>query len=259
MLAQLWPTCSTSTPLRTTNSPSTWASTPGTSGAVRGCFSPRKFSITRVESFTETFMGKWAATAFIFASKPTVTPAIRFLTWLSHVWRSACACRRFAGSRSTSLTLPAVTPAGTGTVTRSLRASVDIGEEPPSDLELPGLGVAHDAPVGRKDQETEVLRRQEPRLVPLEGAPPDREPGLDDAAGVDPAREGDLELPAPAGADEGEVLDVLVLPEDPEDLADQVGGGGQLDLPLPVPVRVAEGHEGVVERIVLHGSPTGTF
>src|SRR5579863_6491124 len=206
MLAQLWPTCSTSEPLRTTNSPSTWASTPGTSGAVRGCFSPRKFSITRVESFTETFMGKWAATAFIFASKPTVTPATRFLRWLSQVWRRACAFRRFGGNRRTSSAWPGetaresasegnfrwvvpfgpftwsatpssltVTPEGTTTRTRSLRSSVDIGEEPPSDLELPGLGVAHDAPVGREHQETEVLGGKESRFVALQHAPADRQ------------------------------------------------------------------------------------
>ncbi len=109
--------------------------------------------MTRVESFTETFIGKWAATAFIFASKPRVTPATRFFTWLSQVWRSAWAWRRFGGRRSTSSAVPGattsvsasdgnfrwvvpfgpltvsavpssftVTPLGTTTVTRSFRA-----------------------------------------------------------------------------------------------------------------------------------------
>src|SRR5580658_702079 len=249
MFAALWPTCSMSIPSSTTKSPSTRAATPGTSGAFRGCFSPRKFSMTRVESLTATFMGKCAATAFIFASKPFVTPSRRFFVWLSQVWSSAWARFRLAGIESVRVTWPpevatrsaswgnpreavprgpltdsvgpwrvTLTPAGSGTSTWSRSASsVDIGEKLPSDLELAGLGVAHDALVRRQDENAEVLGRQEAGLVPFDGATSHGDAGLDDAAGVDPAREGHFVLAALPGRHEGEVLDVLVLAEDPED------------------------------------------
>src|SRR5580700_8404602 len=97
-----------------------------------------------------------------------------------------------------------VTPFGIATVTLSRRlSSVDIRDDLPPDLQLAGLRVVHHALVGREDQEAEVLGRQEPGFVRLELAAPHGEPRLDDAAGVDPARQRDVVLPAATVRDEG--------------------------------------------------------
>src|SRR5208282_4079543 len=275
--AALWPTCSTSFPVIVTISPSTTAFVPWSRWVDRGCFSPRKFSIRSSSPRTWTFIGKCAATTFRRASTPWVRPPAMFAMWAAHVRRSACERFRWDGSRSSRETsvpwtvstrasdgngrtivpsLPfarsvrpstvSVTPFGISTVARPV-SSVDIGEQPPPDLQLAGVRVGEDATVRGKDEQTEVLRRQESRLVALETVVRDRDARLDDPAGVDPPGERDVVLPAAARGDERELLDVLVVAKDPEDLSDQLRGRGDLDVRLSFPVRVANRDERVVQ------------
>src|SRR5208282_1630465 len=124
-----------------------FALVPGTRLEERGCFSPRKFSMRMWFSFTWTFIGKCAATTFSRASTPRVREPARFRTWAAHVLRSDCERLRCVGRRSVS-----VTPFGTSTVSWPRSGSVDIGEQPTSDLELPGLLVGEDAPVRGEDE-----------------------------------------------------------------------------------------------------------
>src|SRR5208282_477490 len=169
-----------------------FALVPGTRLEERGCFSPRKFSMRMWFSFTWTFIGKCAATTFSRASTPRVREPARFRTWAAHVLRSDCERLRCVGRRSVSVSFPAwnarsrasegngrstepsgpfafrrrwatvnVTPFGTSTVSWPRSGSVDIGEQPTSDLELPGLLVGEDAPVRGEDENAEVLGGEE--------------------------------------------------------------------------------------------------
>src|SRR6202140_2366016 len=253
-------------------SPSTDALTPRVGAAVRGNFSPRKFSMSSGSSFAWTFIGKWAATTFIFASKPCTTPPTRFPTCRSQVWSSAFAFLRLGGifnvrTKPSFVTAKSIASVGNGrttvprgpfavivrspvfrvapftrgTMTRLRSASsVDIREQLPPDLEFAGLGVAHDALVRRQEKETEVLRRQEAGLVAFDLPAAHREPGLDDPARIDAPGERDVVAPTASSGYERELLDVLVLAEDPQYLADEVRRRGEKDVSLALLVGVAD-------------------
>src|SRR5271170_2535594 len=94
-------------------------------------------------------------------------------------------------------------------------ASVDIGEQPTSDLLLARLAVGDDALVRGEHEESEVPSGEEPGLVPLAPVAGHGDPGFDDAAGVDAPRQLHVVLAPAAVGDEGELLDELVLAEDP--------------------------------------------
>src|ERR1700691_5530547 len=278
MFAALCPTCSTSWPVSVTISPSTAAFVPGQRRVVRGYFSPRKFSMTSSSPFTETFIGKWAATTFIFASTPTVRPPARLRTCAAQVLSNDCERFRSAGILRRSVTEPPPTvssmtsdgngrstvprgpfaanlpgrttndtPAGTSMTSRVRSVSVDIGQQPTSDLEFPRFLVRQHATVRGKDEQAEVLGGEEPCLVPFEAVVRNRQSGVDDPAGVDPPREPDVVLPTPARRDERELLDVVVFAEDPQHLGDQLRRRGELDVRLSVPGGVPEGDQRIVQ------------
>src|SRR3990172_5045452 len=153
-----------------------------------------------------------------------------------------------------------VTPLGNSTSSLTCRTpmfppplSVHVGKQAPADPELLGFAVRDDALGRRQDEDAEVLRGQVALLELDNLAEAHGEPGAHGAAPVDLARERHGEGAGPAVLDEGEGRDVALVLHDLEDPPEELRGGLEVAGAVPRELRVADSHEGVGERVVLHG------
>src|ERR1041385_231098 len=137
--------------------------------------------------------------------------------------------------------------------------SVDVRQQAPARAGLLGLVLVDHAARGGQDQGAEVAGGQEARLPGVELVLLDGVAGLDDAAVVDGADEGDLVQAAAAVVLVLEGADVGLLLHDLEDAADELGGRGDGGLDLARALGVADDGEGVCEGIVLHGCTSGVL